>query len=197
MWIWFAPAILAVIYCLKYWNLSHPPPGDLISPLIIITLAIGVGFSYSANETILLTITGLFFDALADFHMDKQTMGLSMMYFSSGHIIRQFSFLQNNDPNNLLFMTMGCAAVLMLGVIMRVSTRLLILPYAAIMLFTLLNISWAMGTFFNGFVLFIISDLIIAWELIIGEIPHRPFRIVVVPLLFWIAEYVLLRQSLG
>lgn len=200
MWMWVIPAILGTIYCLKYWNVSHPPPGDMISPLVILTLAIEVGFMYPMNTPTFLVIIGLLFDAIADFYMNKPTMGISMILFGWGHLIRQLTFIMiftSQDNYQIVAITLLVLGLLMIEVVTKPRIRVLLIAYTTIMVFTLWNISMTYETIPTGLLSIIVSDLIIAYELVMKDIPHRPFRIIIVPVLFWIGEYILVRQLLG
>jgi hypothetical protein len=68
--------------------------------------------------------------------------------------------------------------------------------YAIVIVITFLQIWAGTNAFSIGFLLFIISDLIIATELIFGKIYPRQLRVLLVPILYWTAEFLIIKDLL-
>lgn len=204
MWIWLVPSVIGLIYCAKYWDRLFPPIGDVISPLVTLAIAGALFISYPISVVSCLLIGSLISDATADYYMDRFNLIPPLSMFAIGHTIRQSAFLYASYPSgslSIFFITISFILVLWFVILPMFpevyETLLLISVYATVVGLTLVNICLSRGQVSLGFILFIISDLIIAYELIVDYIAIRPIRIILVPSLFWLSEFFIITELLG
>lgn len=181
--------LCAISYCITYWSNPFPPTGDIISPLVLFLMSIGIFFSVQISISMVFILFSLLFDTVADYVMDEDNLDLPICLFSCGHLFRQFSFLLQFYPH-------GSFTILILTTIVVIRTILnySILNYAVIIGLTFVNVTISLEFVSWGLVLFIISDLIILYELVSGQIKCRPFRVILVPVLFWTAEALIIYE---
>lgn len=67
--------------------------------------------------------------------------------------------------------------------------RLIIPCYAIIVAYTFFMVSFSQCTIDLGYLCYIISDLIIGYEIFDREIYPRRLRILCVPILYWLGQY--------
>ena len=202
---------LSLLYAIIHWNASSPPVNDIISPLVTLSMAAGLILVYGLtlnpdlSTTLLQLICSLIVDSMADYYMNSKNLTVPLALFSTGHIMKQLAFIQ--DPWSpismvLLFGSIVAMALLYSGFHVRhlpklpsSTTRELIHLYCLVIGFSFVNIYLA-SMLSRGYILFIISDLIIAYELGWGKIYPRQFRVIAVPILYWLAEYIIVVEAL-
>jgi len=74
--------------------------------------------------------------------------------------------------------------------------KFVIACYAIILLASFIQVSIALSSVSIGYVLFILSDLIIAYEVLFDKIYPRQIRVILVPALYLISQYILTKQLL-
>jgi len=204
-------SLCAITYCARYRSYPRPPTGDFISPLVLLTLAAGVVFFKETSIPRNLILMSLMVDTFADYMMNEQGIDFSILFFSLGHLLRQFVFMYVFYPwgsigifliTLVILICMMCVFEPMSHLTTRrysniVEEHIMVVLYAATIGLTLLNASSAKGSLSLGLTLFVISDLIIAYELIWAKIKYRTFRIIAVPALFWIAEVSIIYELLN
>lgn len=176
--------LLGIVFILCYYSNEHPPLYDIISPIVTLNIAVYSLYSSSMFITIIMII-GLIIESLADYFMNKDNMKTSIRLFSFGHLIRQFSFL-----------SLSISSALFIFITLLIIKSNNIINYALIIFFSALHVSISQGMISFGYLLFIISDLIIAYELMITDIRPRYLRIIGVPLLYWISQYLLIHECI-
>jgi len=188
------PAFFASIYTIKYWNYTSPPSRDIISPLVLLSLALSLLLLYPLSLTSILVFSSLILDSLADYYMDPFTL-LPISLFVSSHLFRQLSFISFFSFSSIssFFLLFFIASFF----IFSISFFSLLLSYSIVMFFTLINLLFIKGNLSLGFSLFVISDLIIAYEMLGYKINIRPIRVILVPLLFWLADLSLTLELLS
>ena len=213
--------VFAFIVC--YYSNKDPPIHDIISPLITLTIlfnlpTISLLTSVVMVPTMLLLI-GLVLESVADFYMNKDSLRLSIGLFSCGHLIRQFSFLAMNGVESTpiivglsipnldiiaihLSLVTTILAVLLLerlrAIRQKSNISLLIIGYYSLIIFlSAVQVSIVQRGISYGYVMFIISDLMVGYDLIIRKIQPRWFRIIGVPVLYWSAQYLLTYECLN
>lgn len=190
---------LAGLYIYNYLDSYSPPVRDFISPLVTLTMALGLMFEESLSLIEYLAILILIVDSVADFFMDKSNLGLPILLFSLGHVVKQISFITAYYPRGsliILFISILLLIILIKFLCENYTATLPILLYSLIVGLTYLNLCISEGLISPGFTLFVISDLIIGIEFIFGEIPTRKVRVILVPVLFWIAEAMISHELL-
>jgi hypothetical protein len=190
--------ILGLIFILSYYHNKDPPLSDIISPLVTLSIARYALYASSILMGMLL-VTSLGIELVADFYMNKHDMSLSIQLFSIGHLIRQLAFLTLPGPNILssiisLFTTLLTVHLMEEFQRNRNISFTTIVCYSVIIVFSTIQISISQGVISFGYVIFIISDLMIAYELIVKDIYPRWIRIVGVPILYWTAQYLLTQE---
>jgi len=176
--------LLGILFILCNYSNDHPPLYDIISPIVTLNIAIYSLYSSSIFITIIMTM-GLIMESLADFLMNKDNMKLSIRLFSFGHLIRQFSFL-----------SLSISSLLFISITLLIIKSNSIINYALIIFFSAVHVSISQGMISFGYLVFIISDLIIAYELLINDVRPRYLRVIGVPLLYWISQYLLIHECI-
>jgi len=184
------PALIALIYIIRYWNYPSAPLSDIISPIVTLVMAKTIFESTLTFPTSLL-ILSLCIDSYADYIMDSSNLRKPMIWFSSGHLFRQLIFVTVTweiSSMILYFFT--------LMAFMYMSTErgefMFFVSYVSI-----LFMSFLQSSFDWGYICFILSDLIIAYDSFINNLHPRQFRVILVPVLYWTAEYILTRSLLN
>lgn len=164
---------LAALFIFKYYYYQDPPLADLISPSITLCLA-----TLALNQSYLLVLS-LVLDSVADFLMDSKKLFYPIVLFSLGHILKQLVF----NPHPLLPLL---STLLFFDLWTR---QRLIIDYTLIIALSFIQVY--MIKYSLGYLCFAISDAIIGYELAITRISYRPIRVLLVPILYWLAEYLL------
>ena len=139
-----------------------------------------------------LLLTSLILESAADFFMNKDNLKLPIILFSFGHLFRQFAFLSVSPFGITPILVSFITAILTILVIKKFS----ILYYSCIIFLSAVQVSLVESGISYGYILFIVSDLIIGYEMVISKIKPRCFRIIIVPLFYWISQYCLVNESL-
>lgn len=200
-WIaFFLSGACGLMYCVRYAKYPRPPNDDIVSPLVLLFMALGIIASVPWSFTMFLGLTSLILDAIADFTMNVEDLGVPIVLFSVGHLFRQFAFIFEYYPNGsfiILEITMVLIVFLMFAHSKPPWSKWCILAYAGVIGLTLINVSLISCSVNVGLVLFVISDLIIVYELAWTQIKHRQLRVILVPVLFWAAEATLMYKLLS
>ena len=171
--------LLSLLFIITYWNNILPPTNDLISPFVLLSIA-----SYGNNYYLIIAVL---IDTFADYVMNSKDLRFPIFLFSVGHIVKQIPFLI--FFNNLLIFYFSLLLLLILIYHIRTMKYIhsdivtMLAYYAAILVLTVVQIQNI------GYIFFIISDLLILIDMI-GNVP-RKLRVLGVPILFWIAEYLI------
>ena len=178
--------IPASLFIKIYWDHTDPPLCDIFSPLV--TLILAVTF-YQHN----LIAVALIVDSVADYWMDKKKMQRSLTLFTMGHLIKQIAFI-NSD--NIILICGGWLSILVNFFVWLQLNRANqpILGYMSVVLWTWVFISLAIQRLSLSQLVFVLADAIIGYELIISRIPYRRLRVLLVPALYWLAEYLLILE---
>lgn len=176
------------------WSYTEPLKFDIISPLFTLILAI-TSLSINTDYSSYIFAFSLLMDSMADFIMSPEYLSHAIFLFSIGHIMKQLAFLFTNFlfNNVLIFITSILSAFFMfiVGLVTNEISIPIIVLYTLIISFSLIHTSILIGDISWGYLLFGISDLIIAFELVITKIYPRQLRVLSVPLLYWIGEYII------
>lgn len=184
-----------LIFLIQYYHNRDPPLMDFISPFITLTIS-----RYSFDSIYLITnvllLIGLIIESIADFLMDKEKIVVPTILFAIGHLTRQLAFLSTPPSNSLTtilsIVTLICLVILFQEI--RNENNISfggIIYYSMIILLSAIHVSISQGTISWGYIIFIVSDLMIAYELIYDKINPRFIRVVLVPSLYWISQYLL------
>lgn len=210
---------LVCAFILCYYSNEDPPIYDIISPLITITIIVNVlTTALPTSLPILLLLVGLGLESIADFYMNKDSLGLSIGLFSISHLIRQFSLLRINfiilmlrnvdlsapDLDIVVIIISAITTIFTVLLLERLhamqpgsSVSFLVIGYYSTIIFlSAVQVSMVQGAISYGYVIFIISDLIVGYDLIIRKISPRWLRIITVPVLYWTAQYLLTLECL-
>ena len=201
------------VYFALYKGYSKPPVRDIVSPLISLTVLLNfIGTEFTEHS--LIFIVGLLLEVIADYYMNQETLSLPITIFGLSHAYKQVSFSCNFGYDELLLpkiislTTCGICALLLSIIIVdntvpqdhgrypTIKMSVVIIPYVCIMGLTLFYLSLAQETVSYGFLLLGVSDLIIAADLI-GIPVNRKIRVLMVPLLYWLSQYVLAQEFLS
>lgn len=162
--------ILGLLYCIKNFNVDDPPSLDYISPLI--TLCIMLLKPY--NMWLILIL-----EAIADYNMGSD-IRYSILVFSCGHMLKQVLL-----SNSIILAGISLYIIFVIAVMNHHGTnRICMGLYTLIMILTLISQSS------RGFIVFIISDLMILYDDII-RFKTRQIRILLVPITYWLSQYYL------
>lgn len=187
--------VLASLYWWRYWNHERPPLYDVVSPAILLSMGLGAVVTYPLSMVQIFTLLSLFIDAAADYLMNEDDLRDSIILFSLSHGFRQLMFIWNACPTMSLQIVMSltwlCTYIIFDG-----ETNWIIPSYAGIIFFTLVNAYLATSRPSLGLILFIISDLIIIYDMMLKRLTNRRVRVLLVPTLFWIAERVIIWEVL-
>jgi magnesium-transporting ATPase (P-type) len=184
------------IYVAEYNSCDEPPAGDAVSPMISFLIA----SVFIVSHPDLLTFA-LILQAYADHHIEANSNSIgntiSITMFAISHVISAFAFVLSRevvvDHLGLLLVASVCAGLCMFVVItgnrkileLDATTQMLYL-YSVILILTWMIIRSATGDAV-GMTLFIIADCLI----IINTVVAVPKRVLVVPLIYWAAQYYL------
>lgn len=110
-----------------------------------------------------------------------------------GHLIKQIAFI-NSD--NIILICGGWLSILVNFFVWLQLNRANqpILGYMSVVLWTWVFISLAIQRLSLSQLVFVLADAIIGYELIISRIPYRHLRVLLVPALYWLAEYLLILE---
>lgn len=183
-------------YFWRYCNNETPPLGDVISPTIVISLALVACLTYPLSVTLIFTILSLFVDSIADYVMNVNDIRDPVLLFGLSHGFRQLAFVWNCYPNMSLRLVM-CLTWFSTYLMFSERGRYLILGYSGVLFFTVVNAYLATSRLSLGLLLFIISDVIIVYDMMWKRIDNRPIRVLLVPLLFWLAEGLVIWEVLS
>lgn len=181
--------IAGVIYCIRYKDRPRPPVRDVISPLVLIFMAVEV--MWSKSLCMYVGAISLLLDAIADYTMNVEDLATPLTFFSIGHLMRQSAFVIKFFPDGLFIVLITITVLVLLAHAIDNPTwdKWVIILYTCIVALTLLNISLMNRSLNIGMMLFAASDLMIAYELVFGRMKRRRIRVLVVPILFWMAEF--------
>jgi hypothetical protein len=206
--------ILMLTYIFRYWNYPNPPVHDIISPFITLTIALNIfimipslcpeslyGLRY---QSLILIILSLIIDSIADYFMDRNNLELPILLFSLGHFIKQiiFAYIFSNGIYSLVHVITFILILYLISLVLqrklyaKENTLIAVAVYSIIIALTLIQICVEQQGINRGFLLFVISDLIIAIELVYVKFTFRQIRVILVPLLYWIAEILISRDLL-
>lgn len=208
---------LVCAFIVRYYSNEDPPIYDIISPLVTLSILTNlITMPLTIVTPMVLVVITLGLEAVADFYMNKDRLRLSIGLFSNSHLIRQFSFLKMNGfksqltiagllvPNGDIIATIitTIITILLAGRLraMRPGSNIsffIIGCYSFIIFLSAVQVSMVQNSISYGYVVFIISDLIIGYDLIIGKIKPRWLRIIGVPVLYWSAQYLLTYECLN
>lgn len=188
--------ILPILFILFYWNNADPPIRDILSPLVVLSFAFGNFLLYPVSKISSLVILNLIIDSVADYLMDSENLDLPIFLFSIGHFIKQiifshvFSRIYPSSNISRIF-AHGFTLILIMTLLVTDGYLISIASYGLIVATTFIQICLAKRSLSMGFLLFVISDLIIAIELMFGQMRPRQIRVICVPILYWTSEYIL------
>lgn len=196
--------VAAITYCWRYYDYSGPPKRDFISSVVLLSIGFDIILTIPPTFSMVLGLISLLLDIIADFYMDaydKDRLMISLLLFSWGHFIRQCAFVWSLYPHCSLILLLLSSVLIGLHYYFP---RWRIITYILIITITVINISTGMsdsirlfkGSLSFGLTLFVISDLIIAYELYWNTLKIRQIRVLAVPVLFWLAEFVILCELL-
>ena len=207
---------LVCLFIACYHSNDNPPVRDVISPLITLSMLLE---SERGLTGVFLATSAL--ESMADYRMDKYNMGLPICLFSLGHLVRQLAFFMavNGEKNTPHFLILGATFMLTVVLVWRLYiTRLkytgdrsdgvdisrgkgeiphdAILYYAMIIFLSAVNVTMIQQIPSWGYLAFIVSDLIIGYEITIRRIHPRWVRVFLVPILYWWSQYLLKTEYL-
>ena len=198
----------ALLYIIKYWNCQDPPVRDFISPSI--TILICCNFINANGISLITTIIccSLIFEATADLMMHTWLLKKCLLLFSIGHVLKQSASLTLIPPGELsitailLFVISLILCSIIFDFVMRNSSKIkeikdssnvvdhkVIFCYMGIVGFTFLISSYTHSTIDIGYICYIISDLLIGFEIAFHKLSPRRFRVLVIPMLYWLGQY--------
>lgn len=206
-----------LLYCWKYWHYKSPPNKDFISCIVLSTMGLSIAMTVPFSFSMGLGLFSLLMDIFADLYMDVNNLTASLILFSWGHFIRQIAFVYSFHYNSsvVLLLLTGLLVLAIMAVSisspykdLKIEKIAQIIIYTLIVITTIWNVSiskesyivYVLGLFDGklsiGLTLFSISDLIIVYELVWDKIYIRQIRILLAPILFWIAELRILYELL-
>ncbi|CAH6419647.1 Hypothetical protein HVR_LOCUS721 [uncultured virus] len=212
------PCILIALFLIYYRNDKEAPVGDYISPLITLMMAVGL-LTYPTSPTIFLTGLTLCLDSIGDYFMDKDKLTRPILVFSVAHLVRQLAYFVLSGGVLTIVPIVSWLLTLSLVIILiryfyyepepedehqnefaaDISFLFQRIPliglYSLIVALTLFNTSVIMGTTNWSHILFIISNLVIGYDLSIRKIQPQ-IRVLLVPLMYWISEAIFLQTMI-
>lgn len=209
--------ICGFLYCIKNFFAKEPPIVDYLSPMVTLSMAISLLISQSITGLSLALGLILILEAWADFHM-----GFDVRYpitvFSSGHVLKQIVIFYLHDGEGFLYLILidisfiltGCLGVVTVQeyydgiiingrcypVMVKEWNRISMLLYTGVMACTMIIMIIHHETIWIGFLLFIISDLLILFDDLF-VFNHRQMRVILVPVLYWISQYLIVQDMLA
>lgn len=190
-------AVLVCAFIIFYRANIEPPIYDVISPLVSLSI---LATSLTLSKELILLIIGLALEILADFYMNKDSLVLPIIFFSVGHLLRQLSFLYPMVTGSMMIIPTitGFLVITLLFQFLRIRKgNSIIVCYSLIILLSAVHVSLVREALSYGYVVFILSDIIIGYDLMIRRIYPRWFRVIVVPLLYWGSQYLLSHEFLS
>lgn len=196
------PVIPALLYVLRYRHNNNPPTYDVISPCVTLSICYTIVSSYGVGSMTVVLCCGLVMDAIADLLMHNYPLRTCLLIFSFGHLVKQLVATMTMEPSinydfvvGLYFLNM--ALILSLTLAGPNSKQSLVIGcYSGIILGTLVSLSVAKQTIDLGYICYAISDLIIGYELTFHNIHPRYLRVLGVPMLYWLSQYLTARHLL-
>lgn len=183
------------MYFMEYSSCDEPPAGDAISP----TISLLISFTFEGSYPDLLTLA-LVLQAFADHNIEANSNSIghsfSIAMFAVSHVITAlaFAFAQEAVDEHMALLLAACAAAGVCVFLAAETEQLFGLsPQVQILYaysFVLIIVWMIIGSVTNdviGMTLFIIADCLI----IINTIVAVPKRVIVVPLIYWAAQYYL------
>lgn len=164
-----------------YWSSKEPPLYDFFSFLAIFTLGL-YHYQYSSLGL------ALMIDSIADFNMNSHTPKVSIILFLIGHFLKQLAFL-----NFYSFLFIGLSFIFSYSSWYS-QDSLLIFFYILSLINAWTAISLSIGYISWSYFFFVLSDAIIGYDLFICKLSNRRLRVLLVPFLYWIAEYFILYE---
>lgn len=207
----------SVLYCWRYWDYTAPPNGDYISFVVLSSMGLSIWVNGPISFIMILGLISLLMDIIADLYMDTRNLTLPLILFAWGHFFRQIAFTFAFYPQPsivLLLLTIVLVLAIMLVSVpspykyIKNEVVAQIIIYTLIVTATIWNVSISIenrlisslgllqGKLSIGLTLFVISDLIIVYELMWDKFTIRQLRVVLVPILFWLAEFGILYELL-
>ena len=199
MMLFLLPVVFAILYAIKYCRGKDPIPGDIISSCVTLTIALCHVVEYGVTVRGMLLYASLLVEALADFCMYSLSLNMCLVLFSLGHLAKQNIALLLVIPQSLselpLFMLMivcyfiSVILTTLLGNIDIKRDDISVRLYTIIITFTWILISLARGHIDRGYLCYVLSDIIIGYEVLFQKMQPRWLRIIIVPSLYWLGQY--------
>jgi len=172
--------IPALLFIIDYWSFPSSPIRDIYSPLVTLLLL-------DRNNGYIINLW-LLFDSCADYLMDKNNLKSPIILFSISHLLKQIAFLGTFSVLNDCFI--GVTMIFMLGIL---TTKHVVPCYAVVIGISCIHVCLLNNNAIFGYLIFCLSDLLIAVELLGMQLKPRQLRVIGVPLLYWIAQYMLIK----
>jgi len=170
------------------------------------------------SPTIEFVTESLVINSLADFITNTNNIKQAIVLFSFGHLMMQGAYMKIYfDEISLILILISVATVWFIFYIMRLNSpfkiivriivdrevrrqtgfdklQLIIGGYAIVLVMSFIQVSRVLSTISIGYILLIISNLIIVYEIMFIKIHPRQIRTILAPVLYLISQHILTRQ---
>lgn len=187
--------ILPCLYIYSYWRNEYPPLDEIISPMTTLLYLFDIRQISMLSSVIALSII---VDSIADFYMDGKNLLFPVMLFSLGHAVKQSVYVMKYGcPSSIisLSMIMFLNGMIFYNWLKPYTGELLLYIYGLIIGISFIGSCIINQTVDIGYLIFIISDIIIAVDLM-KKIYPRQIRIILVPVLYWLAQKIIIMNLL-
>lgn len=180
---------LMLIFAFRYHRYDEPPIRDYVSPLVSSTILVNlVSLLMRTSEPYILLTGAMNAEIVGDFYMDKKNLKTPVILFSLAHVLRVISFyMVLSRSADVMLLTLALLVVLL--ILINKKSKIFLVLYGLIIFLSAVSVSMAQGTVSIGYTTYIVSDLIIGYEMAINKIKPRWIRVILVPFLYWMAQY--------